>query len=140
MHIATKNITPPCQSTRVTHERPAATTAKSGTEAPHYNPHYERFMRRPPTTTVLPGYDLSSEMGPKSHTTIIVPLGRRESAYLYGSLSSTEMYLNHQIHIKLDAMFLHYEMTSEQKIKPRTWIIKVGERVQTKFFVNNKPN
>ncbi|GBM52132.1 hypothetical protein AVEN_189321-1 [Araneus ventricosus] len=50
------------------------------------------------------------------------------------------MYLNRQIRIKLDAIFPHYEMTSEQKIKPRTRIIKVGERVGIKFFVNNKPN
>ncbi|GBM84517.1 hypothetical protein AVEN_246177-1 [Araneus ventricosus] len=38
---------------------------------PHYNPHCERFMKRLP---VLPGYDLSSEMGLKSHTTIIEPI------------------------------------------------------------------
>ncbi|GBL91847.1 hypothetical protein AVEN_172768-1 [Araneus ventricosus] len=50
------------------------------------------------------------------------------------------MYLNRQISIKLDTMFPHYEMTSEQKIKPRTRIIIVGERVRTKFFFNNKPN
>ncbi|GBM35856.1 hypothetical protein AVEN_148154-1 [Araneus ventricosus] len=35
-----------------------------------------------------PLYDLSSEMDPKSHTTIIVSSGWRDSAYLYGSLSS----------------------------------------------------
>ncbi|GBM73152.1 Uncharacterized protein K02A2.6 [Araneus ventricosus] len=51
-----------------------------------------------------------------------------------------EMYLNRKILIKLDAMFPHYEITSEQKIRPRTRIIKEGERVQTKFFVNNKLN
>ncbi|GBM15771.1 Uncharacterized protein K02A2.6 [Araneus ventricosus] len=54
--------------------------------------------------------------------------------------SQAEMYLNRQIRIKLDAMFPHYEMTSEQKIKPRTRTIKVGERVRTKFLFNNKPN
>ncbi|GBN76580.1 hypothetical protein AVEN_121480-1 [Araneus ventricosus] len=37
-------------------------------------------------------------------------------------------------------MFPHYEMKSEQKIKPRTRVIQVGERVRTKFFVNNKLN
>ncbi|GBN51742.1 hypothetical protein AVEN_191783-1 [Araneus ventricosus] len=31
-------------------------------------------------------------------------------------------------------------MTSERKIKTPTRIIKVRERVRTKFFVNNKPN
>ncbi|GBN55607.1 hypothetical protein AVEN_223864-1 [Araneus ventricosus] len=51
----------------------------------HYSPHYERLMQQSPG---IPGYGLSSEMGPKSHTTIIVPSGWRESAYLYGSLSS----------------------------------------------------
>ncbi|GBM30224.1 hypothetical protein AVEN_10968-1 [Araneus ventricosus] len=32
--------------------------------------HYKRLMRRSP---VLPGYDPSSEMGPKSHNTITIP-------------------------------------------------------------------
>ncbi|GBM68018.1 hypothetical protein AVEN_75862-1 [Araneus ventricosus] len=50
------------------------------------------------------------------------------------------MYVSRQIGIKLDAMFPRYEMTSEQEIKPHTRIIKVGERVRTKVFVNNKPN
>ncbi|GBN67601.1 hypothetical protein AVEN_105655-1 [Araneus ventricosus] len=36
------------------------------------SPHYERLMRPSP---VLPGYDPSSEMGPKNHTTISVPTG-----------------------------------------------------------------
>ncbi|GBM44354.1 hypothetical protein AVEN_185659-1 [Araneus ventricosus] len=39
-------------------------------------------------STVLPGYDPSSEVGTKSHTTIIVPSGPREPAYLYVSRSS----------------------------------------------------
>ncbi|GBO05654.1 hypothetical protein AVEN_172526-1 [Araneus ventricosus] len=34
--------------------------------SPHNSPHYIRLMRRPP---ILPGYDPSSEMGPKNHTT-----------------------------------------------------------------------
>ncbi|GBN03892.1 hypothetical protein AVEN_132945-1 [Araneus ventricosus] len=41
-------------------------------------------MQQPP---VLQGYDPSSELAPKSHTTIIVPSGWRESAYLYGELA-----------------------------------------------------
>ncbi|GBL77000.1 hypothetical protein AVEN_12658-1 [Araneus ventricosus] len=53
----------------------------------HYSPHYERPMQQPP---VLPGYDLSSEMGPEGHTTIIVPSGWREPAYLHGSLLSVD--------------------------------------------------
>ncbi|GBM07466.1 hypothetical protein AVEN_112647-1 [Araneus ventricosus] len=49
----------------------------------HFSSHYEQLMQQPP---VLPGYDLSSKMGPKSYITIIVPSGWRESAYLYGIL------------------------------------------------------
>ncbi|GBM60989.1 hypothetical protein AVEN_199791-1 [Araneus ventricosus] len=37
--------------------------------APHNSPHYERLMRRPP---ILPGYGPSSDIGPKSHTTLTV--------------------------------------------------------------------
>ncbi|GBM86834.1 hypothetical protein AVEN_213782-1 [Araneus ventricosus] len=51
----------------------------------HYSPHYEQLVQQP---SVLPGSDLSSEMGPKSHITIIVLSGWREPAYLHGSLSS----------------------------------------------------
>ncbi|GBM80645.1 hypothetical protein AVEN_87025-1 [Araneus ventricosus] len=65
---------------------------------------------------------------------------RYRTTTLASGKSPAEMYLNRQIRIKLDAMFPHYEMASEQKIKPRTRMIKVGERVRTKFFVNNKPN
>lgn len=53
--------------------------------------------------------------------------------------SLAEMYLNHQICIKLDAMFLYYERKSEQKIKHHTQKLYVGERIRTKLFVNNKP-
>ncbi|GBO26721.1 hypothetical protein AVEN_238191-1 [Araneus ventricosus] len=35
----------------------------------HNSPHHERHIRRSP---ILPGYDPSSEMGPKSHITITV--------------------------------------------------------------------
>ncbi|GBO11436.1 hypothetical protein AVEN_25178-1 [Araneus ventricosus] len=35
--------------------------------SPHNSPHYERLMCRLP---ILPGCDPSSEVGPKSHTTI----------------------------------------------------------------------
>ncbi|GBN11905.1 hypothetical protein AVEN_263871-1 [Araneus ventricosus] len=35
--------------------------------SPHNIPHYKRLMGRPP---ILPGYDPSSEVDPKSHTTI----------------------------------------------------------------------
>ncbi|GBN72931.1 hypothetical protein AVEN_262308-1 [Araneus ventricosus] len=65
---------------------------------------------------------------------------RYRATPLANGKSPAEMYLKRHIRIKLDAMFPHYEMASEQKIKPRTRIIKEGERVRTKFFVNNKPN
>ncbi|GBM66736.1 Uncharacterized protein K02A2.6 [Araneus ventricosus] len=67
-------------------------------------------------------------------------LFRYRATPLANGKSPAEMYLNRKIRIKLDAMFPHYEMTSEQKKKPRTRIIKVRERVRTKFFVNNKLN
>ncbi|GBM48118.1 hypothetical protein AVEN_116834-1 [Araneus ventricosus] len=52
------------------HERPAAATGSQALWFLHNSPHYERFMQQPP---VLQGYDLSSEMDPKRHTTIIAP-------------------------------------------------------------------
>ncbi|GBN29578.1 Uncharacterized protein K02A2.6 [Araneus ventricosus] len=65
---------------------------------------------------------------------------RYRATPLTNGKSPAEMYLNQKIQIKLDAMFPHYEMKSEQKIKPRTRMIQVGERVRTKFFVNNQLN
>ncbi|GBM68588.1 hypothetical protein AVEN_167585-1 [Araneus ventricosus] len=56
-------------------------------------------------------------------------LFRYRATPLANGKSLAEMYLNRKIRIKLDSMFPYYEMTSEQKIKPRTLIIKVGERV-----------
>ncbi|GBN80976.1 hypothetical protein AVEN_202487-1 [Araneus ventricosus] len=64
----TKAITPPCLSTRVLRERPAALTS-SGTVAPHSGPHCERLVRR---SSNLTG---SSEMGPKIYTIITIPPG-----------------------------------------------------------------
>ncbi|GBM77049.1 hypothetical protein AVEN_79060-1 [Araneus ventricosus] len=52
---------------------------------PHNSSHYERLIRRPP---ILSGFDPSSEMGPKSHTTITVSTKERVLAYLCGSFSS----------------------------------------------------
>ncbi|GBN41968.1 hypothetical protein AVEN_197762-1 [Araneus ventricosus] len=49
------------------HERPAVAADNLALWPPHNSHLYEWFMRRPP---VLPGYDLSSEIGPKSNTTI----------------------------------------------------------------------
>ncbi|GBM50377.1 hypothetical protein AVEN_128999-1 [Araneus ventricosus] len=63
-------------------------TPRQHSQAPrylHYSPHYKRLIQKP---TVLPGYERTSEMVPKTHTTIIVPSDWRESTYLYGSLSS----------------------------------------------------
>ncbi|GBN44382.1 hypothetical protein AVEN_193323-1, partial [Araneus ventricosus] len=65
-----RNITPPCLSIRVTTERSAAAADNQALWFLHNSPHYERLMQQTP---VLPGYDPSSEVGPKSLTTIIVP-------------------------------------------------------------------
>ncbi|GBN00976.1 hypothetical protein AVEN_223698-1 [Araneus ventricosus] len=51
------------------HERPVAATDSQALRLLHNSSHYDLFMRRPP---VLLGYDLSSEMGPKSYTTIAI--------------------------------------------------------------------
>ncbi|GBO26967.1 hypothetical protein AVEN_62964-1 [Araneus ventricosus] len=45
----------------------------------HYSPHYERLMQQ---DSVLPGYNRSSEMGPKSHTAIIITSCWQEPAHL----------------------------------------------------------
>ncbi|GBM40727.1 hypothetical protein AVEN_9426-1 [Araneus ventricosus] len=45
-------------------------------------------MRRP---LALPGYDLSSEMGPKSHTTIIVPIREARTCLLIRQLLIREL-------------------------------------------------
>lgn len=65
-------------------------------------------------------------------------LFRYRATPLANGKSPAEMYLNRQIRIKLDAMFPYYEKKSEQPIKPHTRKLQVGERVRTKFFVNNK--
>ncbi|GBL72731.1 hypothetical protein AVEN_127964-1 [Araneus ventricosus] len=44
---------------------------------PHNSPHYERLMR------LHPGYDPSSEMSPKSHTTIAINHQDRENLRTY---------------------------------------------------------
>ncbi|GBN43836.1 hypothetical protein AVEN_137872-1 [Araneus ventricosus] len=67
-----RNITPPCLSIRVTTERPAAATDSQALWFLHNSPHYERLMQQ---HTFLTGYDPSSEVDPKSHTTIIVLSG-----------------------------------------------------------------
>ncbi|GBN26476.1 hypothetical protein AVEN_201728-1 [Araneus ventricosus] len=54
--------------------------------SPHNIPHYERLMRRP--HPLLPRYELSSEMGPKSHTTITASTKGARPAYVSGSFSS----------------------------------------------------
>ncbi|GBL98045.1 hypothetical protein AVEN_107690-1, partial [Araneus ventricosus] len=77
--IDQRNITPPCLSILVTTERPAAATDSRALWFLHNSPHYERLMQHPP---VLPGYDPSLEVGPKSHTTIIVPSGLTRACLL----------------------------------------------------------
>ncbi|GBM27484.1 hypothetical protein AVEN_205270-1 [Araneus ventricosus] len=47
--------------------------------SPYNSPHYERLMRSSP---VLPRYYPSSKMGPKSHTTITIPISVASSFLL----------------------------------------------------------
>ncbi|GBN21488.1 hypothetical protein AVEN_36767-1 [Araneus ventricosus] len=47
--------------------------------SPHNNSHYQHPL---PTTPVLLGYDPSSEMDPKSHTTIAIPTWKASSRFL----------------------------------------------------------
>ncbi|UYV78278.1 K02A2.6-like [Cordylochernes scorpioides] len=44
-----------------------------------------------------------------------------------------------QIRIKLDAMRPYQEERSQQQIQPRTRCLQVGERVQARVFISNKP-
>ncbi|UYV78628.1 K02A2.6-like [Cordylochernes scorpioides] len=53
--------------------------------------------------------------------------------------SPSEMYLNRQIRIKLDAMRPYQEERSQQQIQPRTRCLQIGERVQARVFISNKP-
>ncbi|GBN80691.1 hypothetical protein AVEN_98463-1 [Araneus ventricosus] len=55
---------------------------------PHNSPHYQGFMRRP---TVIPGYYPSSEMGPKSHTTITTPSEEARTCLLIRQLLIREL-------------------------------------------------
>ncbi|GBN62507.1 hypothetical protein AVEN_163860-1 [Araneus ventricosus] len=55
---------------------------------PHSSSHYERLMRRPP---ISPGYDPSSEMDPKSHTTITVSKKRARTCLLIRQLLIREL-------------------------------------------------
>ena len=63
---------------------------------------------------------------------------RYRATPLANGKSPAELYLNRHFRIKLDSIFPYYEMKSNQKIKPYTRKIQVGERVRTKFFLNNK--
>ncbi|GBO17538.1 hypothetical protein AVEN_219698-1 [Araneus ventricosus] len=56
--------------------------------SPHNSPHHERLIRRPP---ILPGYDPSSEMGPKSHTTITVSTKAARTCLLIRQLLIREL-------------------------------------------------
>ncbi|UYV72077.1 K02A2.6-like [Cordylochernes scorpioides] len=53
--------------------------------------------------------------------------------------SPSELYLNRQIRIKLDAMRPYQEERSQQQIQPHTRCLQVGERVQARDFISNKP-
>ncbi|GBL85423.1 hypothetical protein AVEN_34611-1 [Araneus ventricosus] len=70
-------------------ELPASTTESQALWPPHNtSSHYEQLMRRPP---VLSGYDLSSEMDPKSHTTITILSGAARTGLLIRQLLIREL-------------------------------------------------
>ncbi|GBM47517.1 hypothetical protein AVEN_211137-1 [Araneus ventricosus] len=61
------------------HNQSAAATDSQALWPTHNSPHHERLMRQSP---VLPGYDLSAEMGLKSHTIISIPTGEARTCLL----------------------------------------------------------
>ncbi|UYV62666.1 hypothetical protein LAZ67_2001456 [Cordylochernes scorpioides] len=63
---------------------------------------------------------------------------RYRATPLASGRSPSEMYLNRQIRIKLDAMRPYQEERSQQQIQPRTRFLQVGERVQARVFISNK--
>ncbi|UYV80627.1 hypothetical protein LAZ67_19001077 [Cordylochernes scorpioides] len=64
---------------------------------------------------------------------------RYRATPLANGKSPAEMYLNRQIQIKFVVMLPYQEEKSQQLIQPRTRCLQVGEHVQTKFTINNKP-
>ncbi|UYV79123.1 hypothetical protein LAZ67_17001174 [Cordylochernes scorpioides] len=73
------------------------------------------------------------------HQKIQKMLLRYRATPLASGRSPSEMYLNRQIRIKLDAMRPYQEERSQQQIQPRTRCLQVGERVQARVFISNKP-
>ncbi|UYV82946.1 K02A2.6-like [Cordylochernes scorpioides] len=73
------------------------------------------------------------------HQKIQKILLRYRATPLASGRSPSEMYLNRQIRIKLDAMRPYQEEKSQQQIQPRTRCLQVGERVQARVFISNKP-
>ncbi|GBN59862.1 hypothetical protein AVEN_7899-1 [Araneus ventricosus] len=85
-----KDLTPSCRSFRVYVERPAAA---SDSQVMHCGcciivPITSGSCNNPP---VLPGYDLSSEVGPKRPTAIIVPSGEARTCLLILQLLIREL-------------------------------------------------
>ncbi|UYV60963.1 hypothetical protein LAZ67_1002929 [Cordylochernes scorpioides] len=74
------------------------------------------------------------------HQKIQKILLRYRATPLASGRSPSEMYLNRQIRIKLDAMRPYQEEKSQQQIQLRTRCLQVGERVQARVFISNKPN
>ena len=73
------------------------------------------------------------------HQKIQKILLRYRATPLADGKSPSELYLNRQIRIKLDAMRPYHEEKSKQILQPHTRTLKVGQRVQSKFMINNKP-
>ncbi|UYV73221.1 hypothetical protein LAZ67_10002215 [Cordylochernes scorpioides] len=72
------------------------------------------------------------------HQKIQKILLRYRATPLASGRSPSEMYLNRQIRIKLDAMRPYQEERSQQQIQPRTRCLQVGERVQARVFISNR--
>ncbi|UYV78487.1 K02A2.6-like [Cordylochernes scorpioides] len=73
------------------------------------------------------------------HQKIQKILLRYRATPLASGRSPSEMYLNRQIRKKPDAMRPYQEEKSQQQIQPRTRCLQVGERVQARVFISNKP-
>ncbi|GBN49778.1 hypothetical protein AVEN_74069-1 [Araneus ventricosus] len=81
-------------------------------------------MQRPP---VLPGYDLSSEMDPKSHTTIIVPSREARASLLIRLILIREL-----------AVHPPTPMDLAEKSRGRTTIKAIQGSTQTKLTIEER--
>ncbi|UYV69873.1 hypothetical protein LAZ67_7001049 [Cordylochernes scorpioides] len=86
---------------------------------------------------IAPGHPSTNRLAERNKIQKI--LRRYRANLLASGRSPSEMFLNRQIRIKLDAMRPYQEERSQQQIQPRTRCLQVGERVQARVFISNKP-